>query len=252
MVTRQDWFSINNIILTMYSTEDDTKMMNAFLKALQVLVPFDMGVYMRTEDINDSFEVSSSICLGAEELFLSDYSQFATTSDYASPLMNMHHSIAYRDTDLLDETRRRNTVFYKEFLEKHGTPYVGGIILAINDILLGEVTLFRSECLGDFTDGELEILNILKDHLNNRLYYHPDIKKKRNVRGKIPQYFEKYNDLNLTEREMEIVDLIISGYGYDDISEELAISINTTKKHVSNIFNKLHVTNRIELIKYFR
>jgi DNA-binding NarL/FixJ family response regulator len=53
----------------------------------------------------------------------------------------------------------------------------------------------------------------------------------------------------LSERELEILGLVAKGHTYDRIAENLNIASNTVKKHVSNIFQKLHVSNKVEAIK---
>jgi DNA-binding CsgD family transcriptional regulator/CDP-diglyceride synthetase len=52
----------------------------------------------------------------------------------------------------------------------------------------------------------------------------------------------------LTTREAEIVRLIIKGHSYKIIASDLGISEKTVSKHVSNIFSKASVTNKVELI----
>ena len=57
----------------------------------------------------------------------------------------------------------------------------------------------------------------------------------------------------LTPREIEVVNLLIKGYHNPKISELLCISENTTKAHLSSIYEKLQVTNRIQaIIKFLR
>lgn len=53
----------------------------------------------------------------------------------------------------------------------------------------------------------------------------------------------------LTDREMEVVELLNQGYTYKAISDALIISENTTKYHAKNIYQKMHVNNKMELIK---
>ncbi len=53
---------------------------------------------------------------------------------------------------------------------------------------------------------------------------------------------------NLTSREKDIVKLVRQGYTYNSIGEALFISERTVTKHVQNIFEKLDVSNKIELI----
>ena len=53
---------------------------------------------------------------------------------------------------------------------------------------------------------------------------------------------------DLTEREREVLGLMVEGLNNVDIAERLAISRATAKFHVSNILSKLNVTNRAEAI----
>ena len=57
------------------------------------------------------------------------------------------------------------------------------------------------------------------------------------------------NDYALSDREMEILKLTIDGYSYKQIASKLFLSINTVKKHLSNIYHKLHVTSKAQAIK---
>ena len=50
----------------------------------------------------------------------------------------------------------------------------------------------------------------------------------------------------LTERELEVLKLIANGYPNSQIAEELVISENTVKGHVSNILSKLHLADRTQ------
>lgn len=53
--------------------------------------------------------------------------------------------------------------------------------------------------------------------------------------------------LGLSPREAEIVDLVIRGYSNGEIGKRLYISLETVKKHVSNVYRKLGVKNRVQL-----
>ena len=59
---------------------------------------------------------------------------------------------------------------------------------------------------------------------------------------------EKY-DYELSPREMEILKLTVDGYGYKQTAEKLFISSHTVKKHIANIYHKLHVTSKAQAIK---
>jgi DNA-binding NarL/FixJ family response regulator len=53
----------------------------------------------------------------------------------------------------------------------------------------------------------------------------------------------------LTNREMEVFKEIIINKKRKDIAEELCVSENTVKKHTSNIFMKLGVSSRADIMK---
>ncbi len=53
---------------------------------------------------------------------------------------------------------------------------------------------------------------------------------------------------NLTEREQEILKLLVHGMQYKEIGNQLQISSNTAKKHVLNIYAKLHVNSKAQAL----
>ena len=59
---------------------------------------------------------------------------------------------------------------------------------------------------------------------------------------------ENFKTYGLTMREIEIVNLLRKGQPYKIIGAELNISEKTVAKHISNIFAKVEVTNKVELI----
>jgi DNA-binding NarL/FixJ family response regulator len=54
-------------------------------------------------------------------------------------------------------------------------------------------------------------------------------------------------DFGLTLRERQIVSAVVDAYQNKEIAEKFAISEKTVKHHLTNIFNKVGVSNRLEL-----
>jgi LuxR family maltose regulon positive regulatory protein len=52
----------------------------------------------------------------------------------------------------------------------------------------------------------------------------------------------------LSDRELEVLELIAQGVANQEISERLIIAMPTVKKHIGNIFAKLEVTNRVQAL----
>lgn len=55
----------------------------------------------------------------------------------------------------------------------------------------------------------------------------------------------------LTKREKEILEMLSKGLVYKEISDQLNISSETVRKHVYNVYAKLHVSNRVEAVNKF-
>ena len=60
---------------------------------------------------------------------------------------------------------------------------------------------------------------------------------------------ENAEEFNLSIREIEVLEQLSKGLKNKLIADNLFLSISTVKKHVENIFDKLHVHNRIEAIQ---
>ncbi len=55
---------------------------------------------------------------------------------------------------------------------------------------------------------------------------------------------------DLTEREREVLNLVVQGNSNQQIADQLFVSVATVKAHISNILSKLQVTSRSEAIAY--
>lgn len=62
----------------------------------------------------------------------------------------------------------------------------------------------------------------------------------------LPEYEKVLETDPLTERELEVLELIVDGYSNADIAKELYITIGTVKTHVRNILSKLSAADRTQ------
>jgi len=53
--------------------------------------------------------------------------------------------------------------------------------------------------------------------------------------------------IGLTPRELQVIATVVAGYTNEDIAKKFSISKQTVKHHLTDIFNKLDVSNRLEL-----
>jgi LuxR family maltose regulon positive regulatory protein len=103
---------------------------------------------------------------------------------------------------------------------------------------------------------ELKVKVKDKPHLSNyitRLLYSFE-KDTTSTSNKDGVYFKTtikrgtQTEIKITKRELHVLQLICAGYSNRQISNKLVITLDTVKKHASNIFNKLGVNNRSQAI----
>ncbi|HSF88617.1 MAG TPA: response regulator transcription factor, partial [Saprospiraceae bacterium] len=144
-------------------------------------------------------------------------------------------------------------------IAKTAYPSIRFLILTVYD---DEDILFRAIKAG--ASGFLlkdEKMNVIEQHINN-LYKGIDAPMSPSIARKALSLIQKSNmkedqrdeatpqvPFEVTSREIEVLQLLVDGYNYKDIGDKLFISYNTVKKHVANIYEKLHVTSKAQAIK---
>lgn len=72
------------------------------------------------------------------------------------------------------------------------------------------------------------------------------------IATKVLHYFtaeqQTKKDYHLTEREKQILSMLVKGYSYKIIAAELVIAYNTVNNHIRNIYDKLYVSSATEAV----
>ena len=72
------------------------------------------------------------------------------------------------------------------------------------------------------------------------------------IATKVLHYFaaehQNKKDYHLTQREKQILSMLVKGYSYKIISSELSIAYNTVNNHIRNIYDKLYVSSATEAV----
>lgn len=76
---------------------------------------------------------------------------------------------------------------------------------------------------------------------------HSDMKKLIHHEAAVSTDVNRITNLGLTQREQEVALQLVLGKTYKEIAAELFVSLPTVKTHVSNIYSKANVRNRLEL-----
>jgi DNA-binding NarL/FixJ family response regulator len=94
-----------------------------------------------------------------------------------------------------------------------------------------------------------KLAEAIQSAIHDEVTLHPLVATRvlRNLRGESSDasfYAE------LTDRELEVLKFIANGLSNSQIAEQLVISTNTVKGHVSNILSKLHLADRTQAAVY--
>lgn len=125
-----------------------------------------------------------------------------------------------------------------------------GVALAINIVSLSLIPLsvfsifFKS--VADFSYPVYVLAFSIIIVVYNYIRFGLDRQKQEN---KPELSFESLSRYKISEREFTVVQLICEGLTNKEIAQELNISVNTVNNHVANIFSKMEVRSRIDLLK---
>ena len=246
MLKESEWNTINSILLDLYTVCGLREVASKSLSILRLLIPFSKGYFIF---LDEKMEIDSglSVFTGFDDESIDSYVQTFYQKDYLQYLYSFtSESSVYRDSSMIDDKVRTETDFYKFFLKPCGIPFGAGIVLVKERKVLGVFNLFRGENIGDFSEKDLYILNILKKHLENMVsnaMSHEDA----GDRGMFA-LFRAVEDFSLSSRESDVLKLLADGFSNNAISELMNVSVSTVKKHVYNIFNKVGVNSRTQLL----
>ncbi|MBL7928712.1 MAG: response regulator transcription factor [Bacteroidia bacterium] len=94
--------------------------------------------------------------------------------------------------------------------------------------------------------GPAQILESIKELKNGGSPMSPDIARRVVASFQRPAVSKEAE--KLTAREMEILTLLSKGLFYKEIADQLHLAVDTIKKHLHHVYEKLHVQNRTEAI----
>jgi DNA-binding CsgD family transcriptional regulator len=132
-------------------------------------------------------------------------------------------------------------VYYQDFLKPLDYRYVADIFFRAEGKIIAVITLLRAESQGDFSQAELALLRKLQPFLEYTLntVYLPQRLAERATIGARHQ---------LTDRQLDVLELVVSGASNKAIAQELGLGLATVKTHLQNIYQKTGVASRAELL----
>lgn len=252
MLNEIEMKKMHKIIGSIYSSKDINIVRKRFMDELIECVPYDCAIFdrgkMRNSKIPYTIDplVHSNFPKEKEIDFLYKYEKVYSAVDYVKWVFTCSDSLTYRTTDLLQDSVRRKSSFYLNYLQKFDLDYAAGIVLVHNNNFLGTLTLFKKHESGNFSDKDMYLLEQFLPHLESKFIMH-ELSSESIVAD---ESFLLKHQFPLTHREIEIMGCIYRGLKNDDIADYLKIAPNTVKKHITNIYSKLYIESRTDLVKF--
>ena len=130
------------------------------------------------------------------------------------------------------------------------------IAITLKPGVVGELSIYRRLCERGFTDGELNRLSAVIPVLGAMLrrywsHFGTDKLEASPPDGRVDRLFAKFGSSVLSDRERNIVQLILRGHSSESIGLNLGISLGTVKTHRRNAYAKLGISSQSELLSLF-
>lgn len=175
----------------------------------------------------------------------------AMAKEYAEKFWSIDpmHPSRYEDQDvtvisnsqIMGDAAWRNTQMLREFYQPHGYFHNCDMFLRQKDRIVAILSLVRRNPDQAFTDNEVALLEKLQPFIEytlGQIY----------ISNRVHNRSSLSSEYGLTAREMDVVEIALTGVGNKVLSTHLGISLPTLRTHMQNIFAKTGVRSNAELI----
>lgn len=139
------------------------------LKLIRILIPYTQG-YFLVIDEDGRLDVEHSVFENVESVMKRKYLDTYFAKDYLMQMCNFTKSMAYRDTDLLTDEKRRASVIYREYFKPQKLDMGCGLIIMKEGKTRVFLNLLRKCGESDVTGHEMEILQTFLPHFEKKCF----------------------------------------------------------------------------------
>ncbi len=240
----------NDLLFELYNCTTYEDLASEFLPKLRFLVPFSYASFLQFSRDELTKELTPHSPIAFPAYFAEAEQLYCQNVDLDLILwpVQRNESILIKESDLLDDEKRIGSDLYRICYSKYNVYDSLQYDIVRNNKPLAALSIFRTKFDGSFTPDDTFLIHSLGGHLETVLYR--ILAPKHGVSGAnhaISSIEKKYS---LTSREVELLTLL-SGYANNnEISQVLSISENTVQKHLQNLFRKLGVSSKWELLRF--
>tara|TARA_R110001599_G_scaffold353462_1_gene592946 strand:- start:45391 stop:46101 length:711 start_codon:yes stop_codon:yes gene_type:complete len=217
------------------SEDHPTDFQREGLDLVNSLMPLNSsGFYLVSADMQHRGVVLRNIEAAAER----DYQRRFQELDPLNPALFAASGTRVACIDeQIDEPELLASEYYRKFMQPLAHRYVADMFFRRDQDIIAVLTMLRTPELGPFTEAELALLRKFQPFLEytlNTVY----LPRRYGQRERIQKGYQ------LTDRELDVVELIVAGASNKLIARQLELSIATVKTHLQHVFQKLEVSSR--------
>lgn len=247
---KNQFLVINDLVYDMYNWNSLEDIKENFFQRLKLIVPFSYAsILLKKNPDSEDVELCNPICYPdyfteAEEAYLA----FEPDADYMLWNLYARESKLLRASAILDEQTRLNSPLYKNCYGKFDVYDDMQFTIVHDGRLLGLLTLYRTNIDGAFATEDMFFIRALGMHLNavmHRILSEPAVRHICDEQ-RLSDMKERFS---LTGREVEILSHLYRFASNEEIADALGIRENTLQKHLQNLFRKLNVSSKWEVLR---
>lgn len=149
----------------------------------------------------------------------------------------------------------RESEYYKTWYRNCGYQDECGFVIPISDECFVNVALGKTAARASFNKREFALLEdvypaveaLAKEHWTRMLQPSDGV----NLRAQLHSALASFGSSMLTERETQVINLVLHGHSTKTVADKLSISMETVKLHRKHAYAKLEVSSQAELFYLF-
>lgn len=260
-----DWYRMIGMIIDDLESE---RFPELFIDKIERLVAFDFAAMFIYRGRSRPNPVYNNLPLAGAQQAMDAYveSSYVLNPIYQSYLKGIGPGV-YRMRDLAPDAFFESE-YYKSYRTLRRTSEEIGyitegwpedleevnIILALENGEIAELSIFRYLTSGGFSHDELTQLATVEPALSaifRKYWANAGGAKAFPPDSRIDDAFTSFGEDLLTDRECEVVRMILRGHSSESICFNLGISLSTVKTHRKHIHTKLGISSQSELLSLF-
>lgn len=236
------WEKLYYFILSCGSVHDSYLFSVAILSGLKKLCSFDEGlIYF----VDGNGKIYNQYLLGVDEKWSNLYLEYYSTvgSKHCKSLGEVRETPGQPFISIKTWYKEPHSEFISDFIRPRGLKCSLGFVLFDINGLPRTIFALDKKREDRFSEDELAVLSKAIPQLNNlhkNFYSRPT--------DRLGSGQNLWGNTSLTARELEVASLLCQGVSPANISKALHIARYTVYKHIANIYKKMQVSSRQELL----